>query len=295
MKFVALGLLPLFGGEVSAEAAGTAETGAGETGSAGAGLGPEVVLGQSATFDVEGAGGPMRVVVSWPAGPVPEGGYGAIYAMDAGWTFGILRDVTGMSGLGSGDGGAAPTIVVALGWPTETLVDMDRRGPDLIGPPQEGSGRSATLALLADQVIPKVEALLPVDPSHRMILGHSFGGAFALQAMLERPGLFSHVAAGSPSIWTEPETILSGVAALCQGPHPAIFLTIGALEDADAAEAAGSDPARVKRLRERQMMPRVRALAESCGLSLQVYDGLSHGGAIAPFLSDAAGFLWNKP
>lgn len=247
-----------------------------------AGLGSPVTLERSAQFDVAGPAGVLRVLVSAPTAPPPPSGYGVIYAIDAGWTFGTLRDTLRLQG---GDAPRGPTVVVALGWPVPDLIDLPRRGPDLVG-----SNAAATLALLTGTIVPRIEAALPVDPAHRMILGHSFGGAFALRAGLTHPELFSHIAAGSPSIWTDPDWFL-----LTPPPQPGapkVLVTLGALEFPEAAAAAGTPPERVDRLRARDMAGRAEAMATRLGTHAEIVDGASHGSSVPAFLARAAGFLW---
>jgi len=246
-----------------------------------ASLGGPVTLERSAQFDVEGPGGVLRVLVAAPDAPPPPSGYGVIYAIDAGWTFGTLRDTLRLQGP---EQARTPTVIVALGWPTPDLIDMGRRGPDLVG-----DTAAATLALLTDTIVPRVEAALPVDPAHRMILGHSYGGAFALRAGLTHPDLFSHVAAGSPSIWTDPDWFLR------TAPRPAapkVLITLGALEFPEAAAAAGVDPLRVTRLRTRDMAGRAEAMATRLGTRAEIIEGASHGSSVPAFLARATGFLW---
>ncbi|MCA0270655.1 MAG: alpha/beta hydrolase [Proteobacteria bacterium] len=264
-----IGLSALPGGEVFAE--GIAD------------LGPPVTLTRTATFDVAGAGGSFRVLVAMPDAPPPPEGYRAIYALDAGWTFGTLLDQLALRGTVPPAG--APTLVIALGWPTDTLIDTSRRGPDLTG-----DNAAATLEVLTDVVIPRVEASLPVDPKHRMILGHSFGGAFALRAGLSRPDLFSHIAAGSPSIWTEPDWFLHE-AVVPQGQQR--LITLGALETPEAASASGEPADRVARLKTRDMAGRASAMADRLGITVTLLPGASHGGSLAPFLARAIESLWH--
>ena len=278
MKRVAglvLGLSTLAGGEAFAQATATASE------AALAALGTPITLAHSAQFDVEGPAGVLRVLVSAPAVPPPATGYGVIYAIDAGWTFGTLRDALRLLG---GEVTRRPTVVVALGWPQPELIDMERRESDLVG-----ANAAVTLALLTDTIVPRVEAALPVDPAHRMILGHSFGGAFALRAGLLRPDLFSHVAAGSPSIWTDPDWFLHTP----PKPHaPKALITLGALEFPDAAAAVGTPPDRVERLRTRNMAGRAEAMATRLGTRAEILGGASHGSSLPAFLARAVGFLW---
>lgn len=246
-------------------------------------LGPALVLERTARFEIAAPQGPLAVVVGWPGEPPPPEGYGIIYAIDAGWSFATLREALVLQGSAQAAGPVRPTVVVGIGWPGPGLIDLARRGPDLI----EAPGAAATLALLTETILPRVEAVLPVDPRHRMVLGHSYGGAFALRAGFARPDLFSHVAAGSPSLWTDPEAY-----APPPGPRPAVLLTIGALERPAAAKAAGIAPDRVARLAERDMAGRAGRLAQDLGTALAEIPGQGHGGSVPGFLAAAVSFLW---
>ncbi|MDK3017477.1 alpha/beta hydrolase [Pseudodonghicola flavimaris] len=251
-------------------------------------FGPRWQPAGTAQFDLGPAEGRFRILVSLPDQPPPEEGYGIIYALDAGWTFGTLRDAVRMRASPYAHSGARPTVVVGIGWPTDTLIDFDRRGPDLVGQGTEGPGRAATLELIETVLIPRVETALPVDPAHRMILGHSFGGAFALQARAERPGLFSHIAAGSPSIWTDAEALFAAA-----GPGGApVLITIGGLETPERAAATGAPADRIARLIERDMFGRAERMAADLGADFVVFDDVGHGASVTAFLARAVAFLW---
>ncbi|EPX76664.1 alpha/beta hydrolase [Salipiger mucosus] len=251
-------------------------------------LGAAWTPADTAQFEVGPPEHRFRVLVSVPSAEPPAQGYGVIYALDAGWTFGTLRDVVGLRALGGAQGTATPTVIVGIGWPGASLVDLDRRGPDLVARPPQGGGPEATLEVIETELIPAIEDRLPVDPARRMLLGHSFGGAFALAAHARRPGLFSHVAAGSPSIWTDPEGLLGE-----PDPNGAeVLVTIGGLEAPAAAEAANQPPDRVARLRERDMTGRARQMAEALGAKFVTFPGETHGSSVSAFLARAVAFLW---
>ena len=253
-------------------------------------LGAQVTLAGTAQFDVASPGGGFRVRVCGPESPAPSKGYGVIYALDAGWTFGTLCDAVTMASVGPpSDAGA--TVIVGIGWPTPSLLDMARRGPDLIGQDGHGASAEATLDVLTRQIIAQIETALPIDPAHRMILGHSFGGAFALRAALRRPDLFSHVIAASPSIWTDPDWFLSNSAI---GPDLSVTITLGALENPKAAAQAGTDPTRLARLKERAMFGRAIAMATRLKTTPVIFPERAHGGALAPALAMALSTLWQR-
>jgi len=66
--------------------------------------------------------------------------------------------------------------------------------------PQEptSGGAAAFLDFLEREIIPFVDRTYRTRPNDRGLLGHSYGGLFALYAMVERPGLFQRIVAASP-------------------------------------------------------------------------------------------------
>lgn len=246
-------------------------------------------------FDIDPDGhsdgrGAFRILVSVPEAPPPEGGYGILYAIDAGWTFGTLLDAVRLQSGAHAGSGVGPTIVVGIGWPTADLIDMERRGSDLVDPVEQGGRREATLALVAAELVRRIEGALPVDPRRRMLLGHSYGGAFTLRMAFGRPDAFSHFAAGSPSVWTDPDWYFAQADQL----RGRLLISIGALEDPDAPGAERQPVDRLQRLRERDMHGRACRLAERTGARLVRYDGATHGSSITPFLARAVSFLWES-
>lgn len=281
-----------FATPLTAQQAGGQDTGQTETRGA-ATFGASWSPARTAQFDMIPDGGSedaaFRILVSVPDAPPPSDGYGIIYALDAGWTFGTLRDAVRMQASRFASSAVKPTVIVAIGWPTPDLIDFDRRGADLIGVAGDVTRRDATLRFIEHQLLPRIEGALPVDPGHRMILGHSFGGAFALQVRAHRPGLFSHVAAGSPSIWTDPE----GLFAAATPAGAPVLITIGELETPEMAEASGQPADRVARLRARDMHGRARRMAAALDAQFVEFAGETHGSSVTVFLSRAVGFLWS--
>ncbi len=53
---------------------------------------------------------------------------------------------------------------------------------------------------IKDELIPRVESDYRADPSRRILVGHSYGGLFAVFAMFEAPDLFATLIVGSPTL-----------------------------------------------------------------------------------------------
>lgn len=73
-----------------------------------------------------------------------------------------------------------------------------------MGQPAAGlatGGADAFLEVIATRIQAAVHTRWRVDASRETLMGHSFGGLFALHAALTRPALFDRAVAVSPSIW----------------------------------------------------------------------------------------------
>lgn len=68
-------------------------------------------------------------------------------------------------------------------------------------------GADNFLKFFETELIPEIEKTYRVQP-YRILAGHSFGGLFAVHAMLSKPGLFNSYVAVSPSLqWENQETL----------------------------------------------------------------------------------------
>lgn len=93
-------------------------------------------------------------------------------------------------------------------------------------------GADGTMQFIADELIPWVDAHYPTLPTH-VLVGHSFGGLFALHTMVTRPDVFRIVIALSPALWWNDGTFGNKVAAslVADTQHPrTLFVTSGGLE-----------------------------------------------------------------
>ena len=85
-------------------------------------------------------------------------------------------------------------------------------------------GADRMLAFLADELLPHIDRTYPTHP-FRILIGHSFGGLFALYAWLSRPETFGAHVAISPSLWWDGERLIDSLAArLPRAPAPGGWL-----------------------------------------------------------------------
>ena len=138
--------------------------------------------------------------------PVP------VYVLDGGGTFGLFSTLTRYMQWG---GELPPCLVVGIGYENEQeAYDGDYRRYDLTPPdpkwagwygdeetPEQVGGGPALRKFLTDTLCPLIEERFDVDSSDSVLYGHSLGGLFALNTMLETPGAFRNILALSPSLW----------------------------------------------------------------------------------------------
>lgn len=89
---------------------------------------------------------------------------------------------------------------------TRDLTPTKAVGPNAEQFPTAG-GADNFLKFIATEVIPEIEKRYRVQP-YRVLAGHSFGGLFAVHALITRPELFNSYVAVSPSLqWSDEATL----------------------------------------------------------------------------------------
>ncbi len=89
---------------------------------------------------------------------------------------------------------------------TRDLTPTKATGPNAAQFPTAG-GADNFLKFIETEVIPEIEKRYRVQP-YRVLAGHSFGGLFAVHALLSRPELFNSYVAVSPSLqWSDDATL----------------------------------------------------------------------------------------
>ncbi|MGP9812886.1 alpha/beta hydrolase [Rhodopseudomonas sp. NSM] len=264
-------------------------------------------------------------MIAAPVGP-PAGaaGYPVLYLLDGNAVFGTAAEIVGLRARRPDATGISPAVIVAIGYPTDLPLDLDRRACDYTPPvavddlPErpDGSqwgavgGADAFLDFLLDTVRPLIARKIPVDPQRQALFGHSFGGLFALHALFTRPDAFTHYIAASPSIWWHRYLAQDYTAAFARrvrsiGVNASVLITIGELEqqmtmiEADAANAAS----RAQWKQHNRMVDNARELAawltalEGRGplTKFVMFEGEDHGSVVPAALGRAVGFALGRP
>ncbi len=94
-------------------------------------------------------------------------------------------------------------------------------------------GAPAFLEFLEHEVIPFIDRTYRTIPTDRGLLGHSYGGLFALYALEQRPGLFQRIVAASPVAgWDHDRLIQAAAEKLKKLPKP-VRLDLSAGDEGD--------------------------------------------------------------
>ena len=249
-----------------------------------------------------------RVRVAVPDVPAPAGGFPVAYLLDG--NAALMETTAGQ--LEALSRSPHPVVVAYVAYDNDLRIDGGSRafdytprrpgGEDAQQDPVAGrrnGGADAFLDLLEGAIVPRVEALAPVDPARRALWGHSYGGVLALHALFSRPQAFSVYAATDPSLWWGGGYLLQEEQAVGAWPSPRPGLWLWTGEGAAAADARppppGRDPAAVAAMRAARASvpadatPRMAERLRAGGLpvELEALPGMSHGqtlGASLPLL-----------
>lgn len=161
-----------------------------------------------------------RIMISLPEGDVPHtGGYPVIYLLDGNAYFPAFHAAKRAQERLRG------SILVAIGYPSDTPLDFERRAFDL-SPPQPAErntppqgGQDLFLAFIEKRLMPEIAGRFEVDADQQSLVGHSFGGMFSIYTLFTRPTLFQHVVAISPSLWWRDRYLLEHERAFFKRAH----------------------------------------------------------------------------
>jgi predicted alpha/beta superfamily hydrolase len=168
--------------------------------------GEPIVIGQAYTLESDVLGETRRIRVSLPDGyDESEQRCGVVYLLDGDYLFtqmvGGVRHATGRAFL--------PLIVVGIENTDRTrdlTPEVADEKADARFPTAGGSAQFRRF--LVDELQPYIDANYRTN-SIRILVGHSFGGLFAFETMLEEPEAFSAYFVLSPSLWFGDEALLA--------------------------------------------------------------------------------------
>jgi hypothetical protein len=112
-------------------------------------------------------------------------------------------------------------------------------------------GAPAFLDFLEQELIPFVDKTYRTTPADRALLGHSFGGLFALYALQQRPALFQRIVAASPVISRDGKQFVAPDQLRAFDPPVRLDLSVGA--DEPLARQVTDYAAQLDRLKPRNL------------------------------------------
>lgn len=176
--------------------------------------------------------------------------YPTLYILDAPNSYWLVQAMTAYLSEG---GGTPRMILVGVGYPDSS--NGDRRRVDLTPTTERGAeappsgGAAAFLATFRRDFIPLIEKNYRAN-GDRALLGHSFGGLFAVYTLFNAPDLFNRYGILSPSMWWDDYRLLGE---LSKATPPSIatgarvFVAVGE-DEIDMRPQADSVTALLKRM-----------------------------------------------
>ena len=176
--------------------------------------------------------------------------YPVVYMLDADYSFALVRNVV-QHLVERQD--LPPLILVAIAYPgaasSREIYRMNRtRDYTPVYAPDGGygaeyqkvsGGAQKFRAFFARELSPYIERRYRVDPGDRTLIGHSYGGLFAVYVLLTEPALFRRYIAVSPSLWYANRvalTMADSWAGAPVRPGTRAFFAVGALENSNMTD-----------------------------------------------------------
>jgi hypothetical protein len=133
--------------------------------------------------------------------------YPVLYVLDGD---GHFHHTTGTANFLASSGRIPEMIVVAI--PNTTDRTRDLTPPILKSADAErfptGGKADNMLRFISDELMPQIEKDYRTAP-YKVLVGHSFGGLFAVHALVHRPGMFDALLAISPSLWWDEQNLVT--------------------------------------------------------------------------------------
>lgn len=135
-----------------------------------------------------------------------EQSYPVLYVLDGD---GHFHHTTGTAKFLARSGRIPPMIIVAIPNTTDRTRDLT---PPIIKTDKSNwptaGGADNMLRFISDELMPHIEKNYRTSP-YKVLIGHSFGGLFAVHAMVHRPELFDGLLAISPSLWWDEQQLVA--------------------------------------------------------------------------------------
>ncbi len=231
-----------------------------------------------------------------PANLLPGEKCPVVYLLDGGWHF---HSVTGMID-NLIDNSLVPNMIVIAILNTDRARDLtpthsmkQTDGTDRDDFKTTGGAEDFT-RFIEKELMPYVESKYPVAP-YKMLIGHSFGGLFAMNTLVYRPQLFNAYVAIDPSMWWDNRNLLQKMdSALTHGKYPGRILHLSIAntmtKGMDTLRVAQDTSSANKHIRSILELAKLTSKSNKNGLvsRWKYYDQDDHGSV--PFIAEYDAF-----
>ena len=258
-----------------------------------------------------------RIQVS-AVGKPPKDGYPVLYVLDGDGMFALASLAAQGMMMRQAENNAVPLLVVGVGYSDQALIDLAARAEDYT-PPSPGyantgdrlsksfGGAERFYQFLSTQLPQSLQVQgYAINQKQQSILGHSYGGLFALYALLNHPQHFNNYLIASPSIWWNQERVLADLPSLPTKldtlpvhQRLGVRLTVGEYEQKLApflphhAERQGILHARGMVSNVQKLGTQLQAL-DRLQVETVVYAGETHASVVMPAINDGLKWLYAR-
>ncbi|SDS25530.1 hypothetical protein SAMN04515667_1760 [Formosa sp. Hel1_31_208] len=174
----------------------------------------EIVIGKIDTIESQILGESRQLMIYVPnEGPNPifaKKKYPVVYLLDGDAHF---TSVVGLIERFSGNNITPEMIVVAIPNTNRTrdlTSSKAEPNPPMVpeGLANASGGGKNFLSFIENELVPYIDKTYPTEP-YKMLIGHSLGGLFVMDALLEKPELFDSYISIDPSMWWDNKKLLN--------------------------------------------------------------------------------------
>lgn len=184
------------------------------------------VIGETITLKSDILNEDRQIMISKPAGyDQSSAKYPVMYLLDGNTHF---HHTTGIIQFLSSVGNMPQMIVVAIP-NTQRTRDLTPATSDTSSRLQNAGGADNFLKFIRRELMPHVESNYRTQP-YKLLVGHSFGGLFAINTLLTHPESFDAYVAISPSLWWDTQRLVDDAKPFFQsnsGLNKFLFVTLG--------------------------------------------------------------------
>lgn len=152
---------------------------------------------------------------------------------------------------------------------------------------------------IQQELKPIIEQTFPVNQQKQALMGHSYGGLYALYNLFNHTDDFSAYIIASPSIWWSNQRILADEHNMTHAPD-LLSISVGEYEQTSDPNAPDSLQRQHKKA-QRKMVDNARFLSQRLqnrfpkqAISLRIYEGENHGTVIPRSISDGLKALYRQ-